>query len=470
MADLRLTDLTQATGVTFDDLIHIVITGDTTQYSGGSSYKATVNQVFDSLSGYCLSDLNVTNIHSCSPLNINPLDEGEVYFGSTSGITLDVTNKRIGINTSAPQYTLDIKGGQSNLYYDPTSVGGRLAVSGETNVPRFNVEVPPYLTKLQATMSIGMRAWDDTLYPDYGNLGDAHLYAGVNAYGLNIISEYGVNSADYIRFYAGQDASSGNTPDIHIQGSGSTRGYVGIGTSSPTEKLEVSGTVKSTSVSATTFTGISTTMLGTKGTTVLDGSTTTAFLTFSGSNTIGGTGYTDFIRVTNTAAGATTPSKTFRINNTGDFEIINNAYNASLFRFSDSGNLNVLGRVAATINYSQTGGGALVTLGASVTPQTILSVSLTTYGNPVMICAYGDAENTGPGYWSKLQLWRDSTALGAIVHTEGSASSENTPFAFTYIDAPAAGTYTYYLKANEINGGNIKFGESTAPILNAREL
>ena len=87
-----------------------------------------------------------------------------------------------------------------------------------------------------------------------------------------------------------------------------------------------------------------------------------------------------------------------------------------------------------------------------------------------MICAYGDAENTGTGYWSKLQLWRDSTALGAIVHTEGSAASENTPFAFTYIDAPAAGTYTYYLKANEINGGNIKFGESTAPILNAREL
>ena len=209
---------------------------------------------------------------------------------------------------------------------------------------------------------------------------------------------------------------------------------------------------------------------GTKGTIGINPSTPTAFLTFSGSNTVGGTGYTDFIRVTNTAAGATTPNKTFRVDSLGSLEIVNNAYNSTILSLTDSGNLAVTGRVKSSINYSQTGGGSLVTLGASVTPQTILSVNLTTYGNPVVICAYGDAENTGTGYWSKLQLWRDSTALGAIVHTEGSAASENTPFAFTYIDAPAAGTYTYYLKANEINGGNIKFGESTAPILNAREL
>jgi hypothetical protein len=248
-------------------------------------------------------------------------------------------------------------------------------------------------------------------------------------------------------------------------------GNMGVGLTGATQKLEVSGNTRIYGgITATTLNGVSTTMSGTKGTTELNGSTSTAFLTFSGSNTIGGTGYTDFIRVTNTAAGATTPNKTFRTDIFGSLEIVNNAYNSTLFSLTDSGNLTVTGRVKSSVNYSQTGGGSLVTLGASVTPQTILSVNLTTYGNPVVICAYGDAENTGPGYWSKLQLWRDSTSLGAIVHTEGSASSENTPFSFTYIDAPVAGTYTYYLKANEINGGNIKFGESTAPILNAREL
>ena len=325
-------------------------------------------------SGDCVNDLYVSNIHSCSPLNINPLDEGNVYFGSTSGVTIDVTNSRlgigtinpseklhissgdmlventngkyytdiqnttgpltilsgnssgvsrfgvivptydsvtlgvrgpsagfpgygkqgdafiyssgpnngfnlisapgtgtddyirfyagsiatstpsmhiqgsgttkgyVGINTSNPQYLLDVVNTNSRLFYDPTSVGGRLSISGKTNVPRFGVEIPAYLTKPQASTSLGIRAWDDLLYPDYGNPGDVHLYAGVNAYGLNIISEYGATSADYIRFYAGQDASSGNTPDIHIQGSGVTRGYVGIGTSNPQYKLDVVNT------------------------------------------------------------------------------------------------------------------------------------------------------------------------------------------------------------------------------------
>jgi hypothetical protein len=122
------------------------------------------------------------------------------------------------------------------------------------------------------------------------------------------------------------------------------------------------------------------------------------------------------------------------------------------------------------VNYAQAGGGALITLGASASPQSIISASITTTGNPVRVAAYGDAENTGAGYWAQLQLYRDATAIGATVHTEGSATSENSPFAFSYIDAPAAGTYTYYLTANQISGGNIKFGESTAPIINVQEL
>jgi hypothetical protein len=61
-------------------------------------------------SGDCVNDLYVSNIHSCSPLNINPLDEGNVYFGSTSGVTIDVINNRIGINTTTPIEELDVSG------------------------------------------------------------------------------------------------------------------------------------------------------------------------------------------------------------------------------------------------------------------------------------------------------------------------------------------------------------------------
>lgn len=86
----KLTTRTLASGVTVDDLLHIVITGDTSQDPAGSSYKASIKQVFDAITGYCISDLYVSNIHSCSPLRINPLDEGNVYFGSTSGVTIDI--------------------------------------------------------------------------------------------------------------------------------------------------------------------------------------------------------------------------------------------------------------------------------------------------------------------------------------------------------------------------------------------
>jgi hypothetical protein len=141
----RLTERTLATGVTKDDLIHIVITGDTSQDPDGSSYKAKISQVFDSITGYCFTDLYVSNIHSCSPLNINPLDEGNVYFGSTSGITIDVINKRIGVNTDNPDYELHIIGDSfidgnltantisATTYYNlPSTSGLYLPLSGGT--------------------------------------------------------------------------------------------------------------------------------------------------------------------------------------------------------------------------------------------------------------------------------------------------------------------------------------------------
>lgn len=358
-----LTDrtLAQSSAITPTTLIHIVTTGDTTQNPAGSSYKAELGQLsnlfnFSGGSGNCITDLYVSNIHSCSPLNINPLDEGEVYFGSTSGVTIDVTNSRLGIGTTTPtenlhivstssaririeadtddisetdnaeilftqdggntranisltpdtnndlmigvnagagttpdirfntrsdgtsfttsadtkviikndgkvgigvnepQYFLQVFSGNSQLYYDPTSIGGRLLLSGSTNLPRIDVGISPYLLKPGAGIGIGIRAWNDTSYPGYGKVGDGHVYVGSAANGLNLISVQGTGTEDYIRFYAGQEALPANTPDIHIQGTGTTRGYVGINNFNPTANLHVSGsTLVSGSLSATTL-------------------------------------------------------------------------------------------------------------------------------------------------------------------------------------------------------------------------
>jgi hypothetical protein len=74
-----------------------VVSGLTTEFTGNTS-------------GSCITDLHITNLHSCSPLYVNPLDEGNVYFGSTSGVTIDVANNRIGIGTETPSSQLHIAG------------------------------------------------------------------------------------------------------------------------------------------------------------------------------------------------------------------------------------------------------------------------------------------------------------------------------------------------------------------------
>jgi hypothetical protein len=70
----------------------------------------------------------------------------------------------------------------------------------------------------------------------------------------------------------------------------------------------------------------------------------------SGSNTIGGASYIDFIRVVNTSVGATNPNKTIRVNNTGGIEFLNSAYTAVTLNLGDNGALFVGGGIASTVS------------------------------------------------------------------------------------------------------------------------
>ena len=71
----------------------------------------------------------------------------------------------------------------------------------------------------------------------------------------------------------------------------------------------------------------------------------------SGSNTNGGSGYVDFLKVTNTADGATNINKTFRENSDGTIEIVNSVYDTTIFSLTDGGDLAVIGEISgSTIN------------------------------------------------------------------------------------------------------------------------
>jgi hypothetical protein len=138
--------------------------------------------------------------------------------------------------------TLSFDGTNSNIIFTPNSAGGYLQLEGKASgVPRFSVSIPAYapLSKPIAGFQLGVRAWDDVTYPGYGEIGDAFFYAGNATNGLNFLNPVGTETEDYIRFYAGELATA--TSHIHIQGTGSTKGYVGIGTETPNTKLDVNG-------------------------------------------------------------------------------------------------------------------------------------------------------------------------------------------------------------------------------------
>ena len=125
--------------------------------------------------------------------------------------------------------------------------------------------------------------------------------------------------------------ASNNTEQMRITSSGN----VLIGTTTDLGyKLQVNGT---TSISGSELNS------GAYGSVTVNAGSSAGMITVSGCNTIGGASYVDFLRVTNTFTGATTPSKTFRLNGSGGLEIIDNAYTANTFTLTNSGNLTIGG-------------------------------------------------------------------------------------------------------------------------------
>jgi len=76
---------------------------------------------------------------------------------------------------------------------------------------------------------------------------------------------------------------------------------------------------------------------------VFENNNTESQITLNGYANRGGTGYHDFLKVTNIYGSATNPNKFFRMNSSGNLEIINSAYTSNIFTLTDSGLVSITG-------------------------------------------------------------------------------------------------------------------------------
>jgi len=89
------------------------------------------------------------------------------------------------------------------------------------------------------------------------------------------------------------------------------------------------------------------------------GASTNGTLTITGQNTKGGSAYHDFLYVSNTSASVLNPNKYFRLNDTGNLEIINSNYGTNIFTLTDSGSLQLPTAQSANVTQLRNTGAGL---------------------------------------------------------------------------------------------------------------
>jgi len=270
------------------------------------------------------ANLNVTGTLSASTISAStvssPFTTGSVIFQGSGGtltqnnsqLFWDNTNNRLGVGTASPTGAITAVGAYTASTAAPLVVQNTLAYGPPSYSQYTQIwlnSVGSVIASMRSNSEFSVSSTISTAYFRSGTAGNSTtpIYGNNAASGMyfpatNIIG-FSTTNVEALRIFSGQNISIGTTTDSGF-------------------KLDVNGTTR---------------VIGSKGSVITDGSSTTAFLTFSGSNTIGGTGYTDFIRVTNTATGATNPNKTFRTNNTGALEIVNSTYGTVILSLTDAG-------------------------------------------------------------------------------------------------------------------------------------
>jgi hypothetical protein len=199
----------------------------TSDNDGNATWQPSSGSSFSGGSGNCITDLYVTNIHGCSPINIQPTSSDDVYMVMGGG--------KIGVGTNSLTQKLHVSGntrlennnnGDVYLLAANTNNGGNLVrgVIGSSAITDISGRV---LSGLFATSGYNT----DLTGSNFGDGGSGYLkncltitVAGANPRGdINIGTR---NPNKFLRFFSGTD----NFDSTSLRGSLNSSGLWGFGT------------------------------------------------------------------------------------------------------------------------------------------------------------------------------------------------------------------------------------------------
>jgi hypothetical protein len=210
------------------------------------------------------TDNDIRNTVIIGGTNITATTSDTVYVPNMI-INTGGTQSKLGINTSTPEYVIDARGNNARVLLVDNYTGADAPFKGfalsanSTNVPQIAAATNSYLGGFGLSLGMGVLG-DNSISTAtselVGTSGDTFLSSSQKTNNLNIINRSGVNGTNNIRMYAGVNSvSAASVPDFLVRGSGTTRGFVGVGVVEPTQQLDISGNTRIRSIGSSASSG-----------------------------------------------------------------------------------------------------------------------------------------------------------------------------------------------------------------------
>jgi len=171
---------------------------------------------------------------------------GGLWVENANGIHYTGGNVGIGVTTVDSKFNVEGANGSFKLRLDNENGDSTSQLLLTSDEPTYTNFMSVGTTTANCQLQWGIIGPSSTAN-DVGTVKDGFLLATSEANDMNFINNAGTGTTDNIAFYAGKTVGtnlSTTTSDITILGGGASKGYVGIGLDTPTEKLEIAGSVK----------------------------------------------------------------------------------------------------------------------------------------------------------------------------------------------------------------------------------